>query len=59
MCTTNDEVCRLRNMFCKIKYIYFLKNLKFYSQIYTRTSRKTATSNEIKNSYKYKNSLNI
>ena len=21
MCTTDDEVCRLRNMFCKIKYI--------------------------------------
>ena len=23
MCTTDDEVCRLRNMFCKIKYIVF------------------------------------
>ena len=27
MCTTDDEVCRLRNMFCKIKYIVFnIKN---------------------------------
>ena len=23
MCTTDHEVCRLRNMFCKIKYIVF------------------------------------
>ena len=23
MCTTDDEVCRLRSMFCKIKYIVF------------------------------------
>ena len=23
MCTTDDEVCRLRNMFCKTKYIVF------------------------------------
>ena len=23
MCTTDDELCRLRNMFCKIKYIVF------------------------------------
>ena len=23
ICTTDDEVCRLRNMFCKIKYIVF------------------------------------
>ena len=23
MCTTDDEVCRLRKMFCKIKYIVF------------------------------------
>ena len=23
MCTTDDKVCRLRNMFCKIKYIVF------------------------------------
>ena len=23
MCTTDDKVCRLRNMFCKIKYIAF------------------------------------
>ena len=23
MCTTDDEVCRLRNMFCEIKYIVF------------------------------------
>ena len=23
MCTTDDEVCRLRNMFCKVKYIVF------------------------------------
>ena len=23
MCTTDDEVGRLRNMFCKIKYIVF------------------------------------
>ena len=23
MCTTDDEVYRLRNMFCKIKYIVF------------------------------------
>ena len=23
MCTTDDEVCRLRNMFCKIRYIVF------------------------------------
>ena len=23
MCTTDDEVCRLQNMFCKIKYIVF------------------------------------
>ena len=23
MCTTGDEVCRLRNMFCKLKHIVF------------------------------------
>ena len=23
MCTTDDEVCRVRNMFCKMKYIVF------------------------------------
>ena len=23
ICTTDNEVCRLRNMFCKIKYIVF------------------------------------
>ena len=23
MCTTDDEVCRLRNTFCEIKYIVF------------------------------------
>ena len=23
MCTADNEVCRLRNMFCKIKYIVF------------------------------------
>ena len=23
MCTTDDEVCRPRNMFCKIKYVAF------------------------------------
>ena len=23
MCTTDDEVCRLRNMICKIEYIVF------------------------------------
>ena len=23
ICTTDDEVCRLQNMFCKIKYIVF------------------------------------
>ena len=23
MCTTDDEVCRLHNMFCKVKYIAF------------------------------------
>ena len=27
MCTTDDEVCRLRNMFCKIKYIVFKINI--------------------------------
>ena len=29
MCTTDDEVCRLRNMFCKIKYIVF--KIKIFS----------------------------
>ena len=27
MCTTDNEVCRLRKMFCKIKYIAFLKKI--------------------------------
>ena len=27
MCTTNDEVCRLQNMFCKTKYIVFKINM--------------------------------
>ena len=27
MCTTDDEVCRLRNMFCKIKYVFTIKIL--------------------------------
>ena len=35
MCTTDDEICRLRNMFCKIKYIVFkmkiLTKLKSYN----------------------------
>ena len=29
MCTTDDKVCRLRNMFCKIKYIVF--KIKIFS----------------------------
>ena len=29
MCTTDDEVCRLRNMFCKIKYIVFKIKIAF------------------------------
>ena len=27
MCTTDDELCRLRNMFCKIKYIVFKRKI--------------------------------
>ena len=27
MCTTNDEVCRLQNMFCKTKYTVFKINM--------------------------------
>ena len=29
MCATDDEVCRLRNMFCKIKYIVFKIKIAF------------------------------
>ena len=27
MCTTDDELCRLPNMFCKIKYIVFKRKI--------------------------------
>ena len=30
MCTTDDEVCRLRKMFYKIKYIVFKTKILFY-----------------------------
>ena len=33
MCTTDDEVCKLRNMFCKIRYIVFKINMYIYIYI--------------------------
>ena len=32
MCTTDDEVCRLRNMLCKIKYIVFKIKIKIVNK---------------------------
>ena len=33
MCTTDDEVCRLPNMFCKIKYIVFKIKTELHSEL--------------------------
>ena len=33
MCTIDDEVCTLRNMFCKIKYIVFKIKILFYCSV--------------------------
>ena len=43
MCTTDDEVCKLRNMFCKIKSIVFKIYIYTYIFIYTHIFKFKAT----------------